>query len=112
MQYMLMLVRDDAAWEALGDEGQDYGAIMAWWAELAQRGVLRGGGELQPARTATTVRREGTRAVITDGPFIETKESIGGFAVIEVDDLDAAIAIARTWPAREHAVEIRPMVMR
>jgi hypothetical protein len=112
MQYMLMFVRDDESWEALSAEEQDYPTILAWWAQLVERGILRGGGELQPARTATTVSNLGGAPVITDGPFMETKESVGGFGIIEVDNLDEAIDIARSWPARDHLVEIRPMVVR
>ena len=110
MKYVLLLVRSDEDWEALGDEQRDYAAIMRWFGELAQRGVLQGGEELQPARTATTVGWSGDRPVLTDGPYLETKETIGGFAVLDVPDLDAAIEIARSWPARSHKVEIRPIV--
>lgn len=110
MRYVLLLTRSDEEWEALSDAEQDYPAIMRWFGELAQRGVLQGGEELQPARSATTVSWEGDRAVLTDGPFIEAKETIGGFCVLDVPDLDAAIAIASTWPARGHKLEIRPIV--
>jgi hypothetical protein len=107
---MLMLVRSDEEWEALTDEERDYPAIARWFAELGQRGVLRGGEELQAARTATTLGWEGGRPVLTDGPYLEAKETIGGFGIVEVPDLDAAIEIARTWPAAGHRVEIRPIV--
>lgn len=110
MKYMLMLVRSDQEWEALSDEERDYPAIARWFAELAQRGVLRGGEELQAARTATTVSWEGGRAILTDGPYMEAKETIGGFGIVDVPDLDAAIEIARTWPALGHRVEVRPIV--
>jgi len=112
VKYMLMLVRSDAEWEALTDEERDYEAIGRWFGQLAERGVLQGGAELQAARTATTVSWEGARPVLTDGPFMEAKETIGGFGVVDVPDLDAAIEIARTWPARGHRVEIRPIVQR
>jgi hypothetical protein len=112
MKYMLMFVRRDEEWEALSDEERDYDAIMRWWSGLAARGVLRGGDELGPARTATTVSAEDGRPVVTDGPFIETKESVGGYGVIEVEHLDQAIEIAKSWPARGHKVEIRPIVQR
>jgi len=105
-----MLVRSDEEWEAMSDEERDYPAIMRWFGELAQRGVLRGGEELQLARTATTVSWDADRAMLTDGPFMEAKEMIGGFCTVEVPDLDAAIEIAKTWPARSHKVEIRPIV--
>ena len=111
MKYMLMLVRSDEEWEALTDEERDYPSIMRWFGELGRRGVMdSGGAELQPARTATTVSWEGGRPILTDGPFLEAKETIGGFCILDVPDLDAALDIARTWPARTHKVEIRPIV--
>jgi hypothetical protein len=56
------------------------------------------------------VRWQEGKPVVIDGPYVETKETIGGYGIIEVPDLDAAIEIAKTWPARGHAVEIRPVV--
>jgi len=109
---MLLLVRSDEDWEAMGDEGRDYGSIMAFWGRLAQSGQLLGGEELQPARTATTVGWESGRPLVTDGPFMEAKETIGGYGIIDVPDLDAAIEIARSWPAHSHKVEIRSIVQR
>ena len=102
MKYMLMLIRSDDEWESLGEPERDYEGIMRWWMGLAEKGVLREGGELQPARTATTIRWDNKSPIIMDGP------SLGR----EVDDLDAAIAIAKSWPARGHKVEIRPVVAR
>ena len=72
------------------------------------------GAELQPVTTATTVKHGGGGPVVVDGPFSEAKEVIGGFSVIDVADLDAAIALVKTWPMLElpgDAVEIRPMVV-
>lgn len=112
MKYMLLLIRSDETWEALSDEERDYGRIMSWWGEQAAAGHLLGGHELRPARTATTVSWEGGRAVVTDGPFMESKETIGGYGVFDLPDLDAALAIARTWPAPGHRVEIRAIVER
>ena len=104
------LIRDDDQWEALSESERNYDAIGGWFMKLAGDGILRGGEELQPSRTATTVRwREGS-PFVTDGPYAETKETIGGFGTVEVADLDQAIAIARSWPARGHVVEIRPCV--
>ena len=79
-----------------------------WWDDLSKTGVIKGGEELEPQRTATTVRRVNGAMKVTDGPFIESKESVGGFALIEVDDLDKAIAIAKSWPGGD--VEVRPIV--
>jgi hypothetical protein len=109
---MLLLVRSDEEWEALDDEARDYGAIMAFWGRLAASGRLLEGYELQPARTARTVSRDSERVVVTDGPFMEAKETIGGYGIVEVPDLEAAVEIARDWPARAHRVEIRPLTDR
>ena len=70
------------------------------------------GHQLQPASTATTVRldREG-RASVTDGPFIEGKEIVGGYAILDVGDLDAALAVASSWPAPD-VLEVRTIVER
>jgi hypothetical protein len=67
--------------------------------------------QLQPPDTATTVLLEGQRRpVVKDGPFLEGKEVIGGYCEIDVADLDEALELARTWPGRTQAVEIRPVV--
>src|SRR5256714_12199039 len=80
-------------------EGQAvYQRIGEWFGRLGQEGKLRSGEELQAVRTATTVRFNGGKPVVTDGPFIESKEVVGGFAVIEVADLDEAIEWAKSWP--------------
>lgn len=78
-------------------------------AELQATGVWVFGGGLQPASIATVVREEGGEVVVTDGPFSESKEHIGGFWIIEVDDLDAALAWAtKATKACGAAVEVRP----
>lgn len=109
MKYMLLLIRSDNDWEALGEDERDYEAIGRWWATHAQAGHVVGGHELQPARTATTVQWEQGKPIVIDGPYLETKETIGGYGIVDVPDLDAALAIAKTWPARGHKVEIRPV---
>jgi hypothetical protein len=110
MKYVMLLTRVDADWEALNDAERDKETINRWWATHAQAGHIVGGQELHPARTATTIRWESETPIIVDGPFMEAKETIGGFGILDVPDLDAAIAIAQTWPARSHKVEIRPVV--
>lgn len=110
MKYMLLLIRSDEEWEALSDAERDYAAIGRWWAEHARAGHVVGGHQLQPARTATTINWQSGKPVVVDGPFMEAKETIGGFGILEVADLDAAIAVAKTWPARGHKVEIRPVM--
>ena len=78
-----------------------------WFDKYYKAGKIVGGEELRGPSTATTVTRKNGRIVVTDGPFIESKEVIGGFAVIDVADLDEALAMAREWPG---TVEIRPVV--
>jgi hypothetical protein len=77
---------------------------------LRSRGVLVAAEALQPIETATSVRVRNGRAIITDGPFAETKEQLAGFYLVDAENLDAAIALASTIPpAREGTVEVRPV---
>jgi hypothetical protein len=85
----------------------DYEKSGRWFEKYSKAGKVVGGEELQGPSTATTVSRKNGRVVVTDGPFIESKEVIGGFAVIEVADLDEALAMAKEWPG---TVEIRPVI--
>lgn len=112
MKYVLMFTsrpEDDANIDP--EAGQAvYKRIYQWFQDNADQ-IADGGAELLGVETATTVK---TGGVVVDGPFNEAKEVIGGFAVIDVPDMDAAVALARTWPALENpgvAVEIRPMVV-
>jgi hypothetical protein len=107
---MLMLIRDDEQWEAYSDAERNMEGIGGWFMNLAAEGRLRGGEQLHPSRTATTVSWQGGAPVVTDGPFMETKETIAGFGIIDVPDLDTALGIARTWPAPGHRIEVRPCV--
>ena len=111
MKYMLMLVRSEEDWYALTDEERDYPAIGRWFGELAQKGLMIGGEELQSARTATTVSWNGSQPILTDGPFIEAKEVIAGFYILEARDLDHALEITKRNPATwRGGVEIRPLL--
>ena len=84
-----------------------YKDIFKWFETNADK-VSDGGAELQPTRTATTIRRKGDKISVVDGPFIEAKESVGGFTIFELPDKAAAIEVAKTWPG--HAIEIRQVV--
>lgn len=110
MKYMLMFVSANDRWE-LPIPPEDLQAVRArlgqWWAEHSASGAVLDGHQLQPASTATTVQPQS--GLITDGPFLEAKESIGGYAIVEAPDLDAVVAMARTWPASDK-VEIRPIL--
>jgi len=112
MKYMLMFVQKDGeAWQKLTPGDQNMQAIGRWFGEHAQAGRLVGGNQLQPRGTTTTIKWRGDQPVVTDGPFLESKETIGGYGIFEVPDLDTAIAIAKSWPEHgHHVVEIRPIV--
>jgi hypothetical protein len=85
-------------------------AFTAWLDDLTARGVLRAHEGLWPSRTATTVRVREAQVLLTDGPYIEAKEQIGGFALIEVENLDEAIEVAAGHPACAWGqVEVRPL---
>jgi len=98
---------EDTAAKAM-DEGR-FETFDAWLSDLERRGVLRVHQGLHPSRTATTVRVRDGEVLLTDGPFIEAKEQIGGFALVDCADLDEAIEIAAGHPAAAIGqVEIRP----
>ena len=84
-----------------------YADIFKWF-EVNGPKIVDGGAELQPTRTATTIRNSPGKVTVVDGPFIESKESVGGFSIIEAPDRAAAIAIAKTWPG--YGIEIREIV--
>lgn len=74
--------------------------------------AIAGGNALQPTGTATTIRSDGAGGfTVTDGPFTETKEALGGYYLVEADDLDEAIAIGKQCPARFGGIEVRPILV-
>jgi hypothetical protein len=110
VKYMLMFISDDSNWDPSKPEIQEaYQRVAQWFDEHTKSGKITGGEELKGTNTATTVRRQNGKITVTDGPFIEAKESIGGYALVDVKDLDEAIAMARTWPVLS-TIEIRPLV--
>ena len=112
MKYVVLIASTADGWDYLDAEEQRalYQRIATWWGEHEAAGEILEGHQLQPVDTATTVRvdRNGG-ASVTDGPFIEGKEMVGGYAVIDVPDLDAAIKLMSGWPAPD-VMEIRPVV--
>ena len=113
MKYMALIASRPEPYEGMSREEQGalYGRIEAWWRDHEAAGRILEGHQLQPAETATTIRLDGgADATVTDGPFVEAKEVVGGYAIIDVPDLDAAIEMWRGWPAPD-IVEIRPVVV-
>ncbi|MEV0163914.1 YciI family protein [Nonomuraea fuscirosea] len=110
MKYVLMFIETEqfaAQLEAMDELEQQaaYAAVAQWFADHADK--ITHHTHLAPVHTATTVRLGQGEPVITDGPFVEGKEVVSGFAEVEVADLDEALKIARSWPACP-IVEIRP----
>jgi hypothetical protein len=116
MKYVLMFTSRPDLRGGISEqrEHEVYRAIYQWFQDNADT-IVDGGAELHPVETATTVKSdEGGELRVVDGPYSEVKEIIGGFSVIDVPDMDAAVALTRTWPALEFpgtAIEIRPMVV-
>ncbi|MFN2616613.1 MAG: YciI family protein [Thermoleophilaceae bacterium] len=114
MKYLLSIYNDEAArGQASPEQSQaEFAGYEVFTEEIRQRGIMLGGEGLQPTATATTVRvRDGER-MITDGPFAETKEQLGGFYLLECKDLDEAIEWAAKIPgAQSGSVEVRPVMV-
>jgi hypothetical protein len=119
MKYMLLIHQGDTpvpgtdAWDALSDA--EKGAVYAAYKAVRETpGFTPGDVQMQPPETATTVRVQDGETLITDGPFAEVKEAIGGYGFFEADDLDAAIELAAMMPAASMggAIEVRPLVER
>ncbi len=114
MQYILM-IHQAADWSSVSNDEKNrvHEACGAWHQELVRSGHSRACFGLQAPQTATSLRTAGGEIVVTDGPFVETKEVLGGFEVIECRDLDEALAIAQRFPALRSGhchVEVRPLV--
>jgi hypothetical protein len=112
MQYMLMLYVNEAGWPRLTKAEQEQGmaAYVAYTEALTKAGVFVGTNRLHPSTTATTVRVANGKTQVLDGPYADSKEQLGGYYVIDVADLDAAISWAARCPTAGHGVvEVRPL---
>jgi hypothetical protein len=113
MRYLLLFAGDQEAFNAMSPDDTQamYGSIGSWWEKHSRAGTLVGGEQLEPPATASTVRHTTGDSYVVDGPFIEAKEHVGGFAVVSVASLDEALELARTWPAGG-SVEVRRVIER
>ena len=108
-QYLILIYENEAGYQSASPE--DMQNIMEAHNRFAQQvaelgAKLDGGNALQPTTTATTIRGD----VVTDGPFVETKEALGGYYLVEAADLDQALAVAKLCPAPYGGVEVRPIM--
>jgi hypothetical protein len=112
MKYLLMIFGDEAREQAADPDetARVMGAYRAYSEALAKAGVMVGGERLRPTASATTVRMRGGRSEVLNGPYAETKEQFGGYYIVDVPDLDAALSWAARCPGASHgAVEVRPV---
>jgi hypothetical protein len=112
MQYLLMAYVDEAGWPKLSKAEQEQGiaAYTAYGEALKSSGVIKGSNRLQPTSVATTVRNTNGKSQVLDGPYVDSKEQLGGYFLIDVPDLDAALSWASRCPAAQHGVvEVRPI---
>ncbi|MCA1569188.1 MAG: YciI family protein [Chloroflexi bacterium] len=113
MRYMMLIAGRES--EGGVDEERTtaaFGRIVEWWNGHEEAGRIVGGHQLEASSTATTVRiGPNGSATVTDGPFVEGKEVLGGHAILDVPDLDEALALAASWPAPS-TIEIRPIAER
>ncbi len=113
MQYMLMIYSDGSKWAKLpeGEVAKVMDAYREFTQGIVKGGQFRSGARLEPASGATTLREKNGKRLTTDGPFAEAKEQLGGFYIVECQNLDEALAIAARIPSVRvgDAVEVRPV---
>jgi hypothetical protein len=113
MRYMLLIYKDERLWDemSVAEKGAIFQEAVEFSDALRPSGVYRGGEPLEPSSTATTVRVRQGKAVVTDGPFAETKEQLAGYSILEANDLDEVLAIATRHPLVRAGltIEVRPI---
>ena len=114
MKYALLIYASEASQANMSEAeaGALYQAYNTFSEDVTKRGVFASGEALQPTTTATTVRVRDGKTLVTDGPFAETKEQLGGFYILECKDLDEATAFAAKIPgAKAGSIEVRPVMV-
>jgi hypothetical protein len=112
VKVMALIYGDQARWDSFSDEEREavYARYRAFADEARAAGVMVGGDELASTRDATTVRIRGDETLVTDGPYAEVKEALGGYFVFEVETMGQAVDFAARIPGAEHgAIEVRPI---
>ncbi len=112
MQYLLLIYEDEKIWAHADFSSPEFAAVMSQYQAFGNEyaGAIRGGNALQPTGTAKTVRVRDGKALVSDGPFAETKEQLGGYYLVEANSAAEAAAMAAKIPgARTGSVEVRPV---
>ena len=114
MQYMLLIYGNEGAYKSMQNkpEGKEmHAAYGAYTQALIKAGVMKGGDQLKDSTSATTVRIEGGKTKVLDGPYADTKEQLAGYYIIDVADADAALSWAAKCPGATYgAMEVRPII--
>ena len=110
-QFLILIYDDESAYES-ADEAT-MGRVMSGHEQFSSSNgdAVAGGNALQAARTAKTVRPDGDDLTVTDGPFVETKEALGGYYLVEAPDIDAAVELAKQVPVLAGGLEVRPVMV-
>ena len=114
-QYMLLIYGEESMWANLTPDqlSAEMGAYMAYTQDLVKAGVMVAGDELHPVATAKTLSIAGGKPKVVDGPFAETKETLGGYYILNVESQEDALAWAAKCPGARHGrIEVRPVVQR
>jgi hypothetical protein len=113
MRYMLLIYNNPATYEAFSEEERNelFGEVDRIMSELTESGEWIGGEGLADASTAKTVRVRGDVPAVTDGPFVEAKEQLAGYCIVDCETIDRAVEIAASWPDAKHfAMEVRALM--
>jgi hypothetical protein len=112
MQFVALIHANESDWEALTDAERQ--AVYQRYGDFGQRDEVVGGAELESTNSATTVRVRNGDRLVTDGPYAEVKEALGGYYILECDSIDEACQLAAVLPAADYnvAIEIRPVYVR
>jgi hypothetical protein len=113
MRYIWLIYKDEKLWDEMSEQemGAIYQQAVEFSESLRKSGVYQAGDPLQPTSTATTVRMKNGKTVVTDGPFAETKEQLGGYSIVEAENLDEALSVAARHPLLRAglSIEVRPI---
>jgi len=115
MRYVMLINGNESEWETADPALMEAGMkeVFAWFERWGQAGkIADGGAQLDSVKTAKTIRAGADgKPVVTDGPYLELKEVVGGVVILNADDVDDAVAVASTWPLSGSAsIEVRPVI--
>ena len=111
MKYAMVIIRSAEEGEAPSEAEREFDTLVRWWADLRAKGKVIASAVLAPPQTARTVSWRGQEPLVTDGPYVEAKESVGGFVLLDVASAAEALEIASAWPCKVGIrIELRPIV--